>query len=38
MKSSLIISVFLIGTLTVIASCKKPEEPKVNEKKAYTLL
>jgi hypothetical protein len=38
MKSSLIISVFLIGTLTVIASCKKPEEPKVNGKKDYTLL
>ncbi len=38
MKSSLIIFVFLIGTLTVIASCKKPEEPKVNENKAHTLL
>ena len=31
MKSSVIISVFIIGTLSVIASCKKPDEVKVEE-------
>ncbi len=38
MKSSLLILVFIIGTLTVIASCKKPDEVKVDDTKAYTLL
>jgi len=38
MKFSLIIFVFIIGTLIVIASCKKPDEVKVEEAKAYTLL
>jgi hypothetical protein len=37
-KSSLIISVLLVGVLTVIASCKKPDEVKIKEDKAYTLL
>jgi hypothetical protein len=38
MKSSLIISVFIIGTLIVIASCKKPDEVKVGNAKVYTPL
>ncbi len=38
MKSSVIIFVFIIGTLTIIASCKKPDETKVNGNKVYTLL
>ena len=38
MKSSLIILVFIIGTLVAIASCKKPDEVKVKEKKSYTIL
>ena len=38
MKSSLLILVFIIGTLIVIASCKKPDEVKVKEEKVYTLL
>ena len=38
MKSSLIISVFIIGTLIVIASCKKPDEVKVGNAKVYTSL
>ena len=37
-KFSLIISVLLVGVLTVIASCKKPDEVKIKEDKAYTLL
>ncbi len=38
MKSSLIIFVLIIGAITVIASCKKPDEVQINEDKAYTLL
>ena len=38
MKSSLLILVIIIGTLIVIASCKKPDEVKVKEEKVYTLL
>ena len=38
MKSSLIISVFIIGTLIVIASCKKPDEVKVGNAKVYAPL
>jgi hypothetical protein len=38
MKSSLIIFVFTIGTLIAIASCKKPDEGKIVDPKAYTLL
>ncbi len=37
-KFSLIISVFIIGVLVVIASCKKPDEVEIKEDKAYTLL
>ena len=36
-KSSLIISVLLVGVLTVIASCKKPDEVKITDDTAYTL-
>ena len=38
MKSSLIISVFIIGTLSIIASCKKPDEVKIEDAKVYTPL
>ncbi len=38
MKSSLLILVFIIGTLTVITSCKKPDKVKVDDTKVYTLL
>ena len=38
MKSPLLILVFIIGTLVVIASCKKPDEVKIEETNAYTLL
>jgi hypothetical protein len=36
MKSSVIIFVFIIGTLVVITSCKKPDEVKVKDTDAYT--
>lgn len=38
MKSSLILFVFITGTLIAIASCKKPEEGKIVDPEAYTLL
>ncbi|GAX60991.1 riboflavin synthase alpha chain [Candidatus Scalindua japonica] len=38
MKSSLIILVLIIGTLIVIASCKKPEEVKIENAIVYTPL
>ncbi len=37
-KFSLIISVFIIGVLIVIASCKKSDDVEIKEDKAYTLL
>jgi hypothetical protein len=38
MKSSVIISVFIIGALIIIASCKKPDEVKVGDATVYTPL
>ena len=38
MKSSLITLVFILGTLIIITSCKKPDEVKVKETNTYTLL
>ncbi len=38
MKSSLIISVFILVTITITASCRKPDEVEIDDTKEYTLL